>query len=115
MSNSTHNLVPFALRYNPDDSIDICDTSGNRILLVPANADGARLVTLFAMLKAYAKRQAKQNPTPPNPESTVDPKAAKQAAREQKKASMQESMDEIKKNGQALWNQVLTVAEIFKD
>lgn len=122
MSNQApSNLVPFTLRPNVDDSIDICDINGNRILLVPAQADGKRLETLFAMLKAYARRQVKASTaaTPPpadEPEdSRQERKARAQASREQKKASMQESMEEIKRNGQALWSQVLSVAEIFKD
>jgi len=115
MSKEAPNLVPFTLRPNADDSIDICDINGNRILMVPAQADGKRLETLFAMLKAYARRQAKAAAPAPEPQAASDVNGKPKATRDEKKASMQESMEEIKRNGQALWQQVLTVAEIFKD
>jgi hypothetical protein len=85
--------------------MDILDVSGNRIIKIPADPDTATLKAMFGALRVYAKRQATQATQPPNPNPTPQDPA--------KKASMKDSINEVKQNATQAAHTIIAVMEAW--
>ncbi|OFV81546.1 MAG: hypothetical protein A2Y78_11500 [Acidobacteria bacterium RBG_13_68_16] len=101
------NALHFSLRYNTsDDTMDILDVSGNRIIKIPADPDTSTLKAMFGALRVYAKRQATQasQPTPPPGQTSQEAP---------KKATMKESINEVKQNATQAAHTILAFMEAW--